>query len=174
LGANVDFWADLHKNNEIHAGFRYHALNTQIKKITVRYDKLRDDICSLVENAPVLTVLPAGRVLAEELQKLKESKQRLEALAASGKKLGSYKKRNRRDPYLFLLAHEVFYRTGDFHVGELATLINSAHAAHGEPSEDEPSGDVNEENLGKRIQRFADSINPKVISGRPRFPSRQR
>jgi len=23
LGANVDFWADLHKNNDIHAGFRY-------------------------------------------------------------------------------------------------------------------------------------------------------
>ena len=23
MGANVDFWADLHKNNEIHAGFRY-------------------------------------------------------------------------------------------------------------------------------------------------------
>ena len=42
MGANVDFWADLHKNNEIHAGFRsYDSISRfdRIPRNIVHYDE---------------------------------------------------------------------------------------------------------------------------------------
>jgi hypothetical protein len=99
-------------------------------------------------------------------QKLQESKQRLEALARDlSKKL--LWKRTSRKVYRFLLADEILHRTGDFHL-ELATLIESAHAAHGESEQI-----VNVATLNKGIDRFMKSIKAKVIAGRLCLPSGQ-
>jgi hypothetical protein len=38
LAANVDLWADLHKNNEIHAGFRYEAAEQYFKENGIRIE----------------------------------------------------------------------------------------------------------------------------------------
>jgi hypothetical protein len=141
------------------------AFKTQIKKISQKYDKLRDDIFSLVQIRPLLLVLPPGHVLREELQKLQVSKQHLEALRGSSKKLGW--KRARWSFYLYLLADEVRRGTGQYHVEELANLIDSAHAAH-----DEPSKFVSVEKLSRAISRFKEKAT--VVTGRPRFPSRRR
>ena len=150
------------------------AFKTQIKKISQRYDKLRDDILGLVQIRPLLAVLPPGRVLGKELRKLQASKQRLEALRDSSKKL--VWKRARWSFYFYLLADEVRRGTGHYHVKELARLISSAHAAHDEQSEvvdedDGPSKFVNVDKLSRAISRFKKKT--KVISGRLRVRSRQ-
>jgi hypothetical protein len=41
LGANVDFWADLHKNNEIHAGFRSYVITEALKLLFRKDDDFR-------------------------------------------------------------------------------------------------------------------------------------
>jgi hypothetical protein len=55
------------------------AFKTQVNKIIRGYDKLRVEIFALGYVHEILSFFSAGRMLKKELQKLQESKQRLEA-----------------------------------------------------------------------------------------------
>lgn len=135
----------------------YHALITEIKKIISRYDELRDDIVALVRyprfSSPMAYL---GRDLLEELQRLEQSKKRLESLRESSKKWGS-QKRSARDWYLLLLAREVSKQTGRMKTKELVHLIQVARSAHNERADA-----TNVDALKKRIQRWKKYLYLKI------------
>jgi hypothetical protein len=126
---------------------------TRIKTIIERCGKLQGDIASLVYVHRICVLLDAGRDLQEELQKVQECKQHLEALRDSNKNL--YWKPASRNFYRFLLADEVRRKTCDSNLEALATLIESAHAAHGEPKI------VSVDTLRRLINRFLESMKAK-------------
>jgi len=143
----------------------YHALIAEVEKIIAKYEKLRDDIVALVQNSRLsFPMTYIGCDLLKEIRTLEESKKRLETLRDANEKWGSYK-RNSRDWYLFLLAAQVINATGRSHVKELASLIESARAAH-----KERTGVGDEDALKKRIQRWAEFLNAKVVGGKMLFP----
>jgi hypothetical protein len=143
----------------------YHALVAEIEKIISRYDKLRDDIVALVRyprfSSPMAYM---GRDLLAELQRLEQSRKRLETLRNANKKWGSYK-RTARDWYLFLLAREIINSTDSLQTKQLARLIEVARSAHNERADV-----TNEAALKKRIQRWATFMNAKMIGGQMLFP----
>ena len=135
----------------------YHAVSVELGKLIAAYKKLGDDlVVALVENFRHSTPLAyMGGDLLNEIRALEQSKKRLEILRDANKKWGSYK-RNMRDWYLFLLAAEVIKATGRSHVKELASLIETARAAHKERTV------ADEDALKKRIQRWTDFLKVRL------------
>ena len=145
----------------------YHATIAELEKLIVAYGKLRDHIVALVEDSHLSSPMAyIGGDLLKEIRALEESKKRLKTLRDASEKWGSYK-RNMRDWYLFLLAAEVINATGRSHVKELASLIETARAAHKERTV------ADEDALKKRIQRWMHLVNAKIIDGRMLFRLRR-
>jgi hypothetical protein len=136
------------KSQEVHR-----ALAIEIDKVISRYDKLGESISDLRRNPRFSHPIPFARLdLAQELHRLQDSKKHLELLRDFHKKAGSYK-RNPRNWYFFVLARNILKATGRRHVRELASLVDSARAAHNEKGE---VSDVDK--LAKRIQHYKEFL----------------
>lgn len=147
----------------------YRLFITEVEKIIPKYDRLGDEIRSLMENPKLSSPMAyIGHDLEQQVKILQEAKERLEAVRDSNVKWCSYK-RSARDWYLLLLAGTVKDATGSFHIEALATLIQSALAAHQERSDT-----INEEAVRKRIQRWIRFMNAKIVGGRLLFRLGQR
>jgi hypothetical protein len=116
-----------------------HVLAKKIERILPKYGELLEEIESLIQD-PRVSACMARRHYS--------------------KRFGSHK-RNQRDWYLLLLAAEVVERTTKYHLGALASLIDSARAAHGERTRQVTDEDA----LKKRIQRKMKFMDAKIFDG---------
>ena len=144
----------------------YNLLTKLLTQKLARYDKLCDEIRSLMENPRIQHPMLYLRAdFTNQLQMLQTAKQHLQDLRDREAKWGS-KKRNPRDWYLFLLGVTTKEATGFLHGSELATLIETAYAAHGK----EDKVDVSQEAVEKQIRRWTKFMNAEVFDGRVYFP----
>lgn len=143
----------------------YHLLTQKLlTQKLARYDKLRDEICSLMENPKIQYPMIYLRAdFMNQLQILQTAKQHLQALRDREAKWGS-KKRNTRDWYLFLLGATTTEGTGLLHGSELATLIEAAYAAQGKEGKD-----VSQEAVEKQFRRWKKFMNAEFFGGSMHF-----
>ena len=136
------------------------AFAAEIEKTISKYDKLLEDINRLIQNPLLSEPIPDVRLdLTEEFLRLQDFKERLEAFREFHRKSASYK-RNHQDWYLVLMARQVRDATGHLHVKALASLIDSARAAHNPRPAHKQRGEVTDAgDLKTRIWRYNDFLN---------------
>ncbi len=133
-------------------------LKEELDKLIEKYGTLYKHTSELFADPKVklLAVLSKeiSALFSEPMNLMDTAQQELKIMREWAEKMGSLKT-EANDLYLYSMAARLRESTGEYHMTELATLVEAALAAHGGADEEA----LDHDSLERRVQRYIDRMN---------------